>query len=121
MPAGADWCSLCFADLRPPPPEPEPGVAVEEVPIQEVAVEESTQPVAAPLTVPEPPGEQDAPGPSPRVEAMLAELAAEESARTPGVLDRFSSRGMRVAVMIGGTVVLSLVLVLVIWVLGILL
>lgn len=118
---GADWCSLCYADLRPRAEEPAPE-----------PVETPAEPVATPATEVEAPAAEvevpvEAPAPdeptaaASDVDSMLAALAAEESARTPGVLGRFSSRGTRVGVMLLGSLGLALVLLLVIWVLGVLL
>jgi ribosomal protein L40E len=46
LPHGAPWCSLCHADLRPPPPEPE--VAAAEVDA-DVLDPEAALPVPAPV------------------------------------------------------------------------
>jgi cobalamin biosynthesis Mg chelatase CobN len=130
VPVGAAWCSLCFADLRPAPeppaaPDPTPEVSAPDSAAEgSPPVDRSTR-ADADADADAAPGAGTATGtsgePGPSLDAMLAELAAAETARTPAVLGRFSSRGTRVAVMIVGVLVLSLVLVGVIWVLGVLL
>lgn len=50
---GAPWCTLCHADLRPPPPEPQPVAAAPRLP----AVDPLTAPPAA-LGLPTPPGSE---------------------------------------------------------------
>lgn len=57
--AGDPWCTLCWADLRPPPPEPPPAVPTQfvAVPVPAVAVAApatyapSVDPLSAPLAV----------------------------------------------------------------------
>ncbi|MFZ5869356.1 MAG: hypothetical protein ACOYXW_02310, partial [Actinomycetota bacterium] len=88
---GADWCTLCFADLRPEP-------AVEQdrpefLDRREEGEERSSE----------------APSPPPVVDAMLAELAARErpTSRLAGLMGAMSSTGARVAVMLVGTLVVT--------------
>ena len=134
--ASSGWCTLCYADLRPAPPEP---VAPEPATVQpdpaDAAVEQSApaeQPTArrgkhARKVSPQDGGDVTAAAiPSPQVSALadqlLAELAASE-ARNPlgslaGALD---STGKRVALMLGGTVAAICLLLLLMAVIGLLL
>ena len=114
--AGADWCTLCYADLR-PAPEPEPAV-----------------PGPADLTVgvPEDEGVAGQPrrgrharldpaydGAAPTdadpdtglsVDAMLALLAAENDQPLQGLTSRLDTTGSRVVAMVGGFVVVMVVI-----------
>jgi hypothetical protein len=56
-----------------------------------------------------------------KVEAMLAQLAAEPHTEIDGVLARFHTQGARIALMLGGTAVLTLLLFLVLFVVGLVL
>lgn len=119
--AGSDWCTLCYADLR-PAPAPQPVAAA---PV--AAAEPEPVPERVPAGV-DAPGVEDAAPVAPRrgkhakhaarpstaeTEALaaqlLAQLAVEESG-TP--LGRYSSlmdtTGKKVALMVGGAVVVTL-------------
>ncbi|MEZ5115524.1 MAG: hypothetical protein R2737_04570 [Candidatus Nanopelagicales bacterium] len=112
LPAGATWCSLCFADLRSAPqPEPEQQLSPDTEParVPEAAADEARAETA---------GTAAASGADPGVDSLLAELAAQESATTPAFVRHFSSRGTRVLVMILGTVGLAALLFLLLVVLG---
>ena len=130
--AGSDWCTLCYSDLRPAPVLPEP-VARDPEPVAtaaEAATAEPNAPVAsaggkhsrhrpdATSTSPDAP----APPADAEIAAMLAQLAAEQS----GVdLGRFSSRltspGAKFAFIIGGSILATVVVYLVMTLVGVLL
>lgn len=117
-PAGADWCSLCYADLRPavtPEPEqqPEP-VAAEPEPVQLEA-----EPALAELVTAGPPrgkhakrAESGEPGDlgadgaaTVDPDALLAQLAAAESGNPLGSYSRFvDTPAKKVGLMVGGAV-----------------
>jgi hypothetical protein len=127
---GADWCTLCYTDLRPPPEPP----VVEAAPEPELVVE--------PAPVPEQSGEQpavvqgkhtrsataygdaaplDAAGLTAfeaRADEMLAMLAAESSHPMGPLADRLESTSSRVVAGLIGLVVLSTAGLLVMTVLG---
>lgn len=138
----AAWCSLCFLDLRPEPAPEEP--EAEPVPEQpEAEPVATTQPPVAAVEgtaaagsdqagpprgrryrpsapVPAAAASGDAALP-PGVEAMLAQLAAEEGGTkvSLGPLDdAFSTPGRRAGVMAVGALGVTLALFLVMWVLG---
>ncbi len=116
--AGSDWCTLCYADLRPAPPEP---VAPEPAPVQpdpaQAAVEQGApaeQPPARRGKHARKNPASDGGGatavatPTAQVgalaEQMLAELAASEAKNPLGALaGAVDSSGKRVAIMLGGT------------------
>lgn len=123
-PAGAQWCSLCYADLRPSSPvaaQPE-----QEQPVVPEAPQAPTEP-AAPGVRPRGKHARRAPADAatPAVDLdrtaaeMLAQLAASESA---GPIGGFSSLvdspAKKVAVMVGGAVVAMLVLFILMAVVG---
>ena len=135
--SGAEWCSLCLADLRPPPPVPEPlpsplavplAVPAEALPAgAEVApvrrgrhaksdgAEASTGDSTAPA-------HERQPGPDGvSVEAMFALLAAEQSDSLGSWSKKFSTPGAKVALMAGGGATVMVVLLLVFLVVGALL
>ena len=122
MRAGAQWCTLCYTDLRPAPVQPEP---VEREPVEREPVEREL------VTVPESAGtgkharrssaydevggtttvtETSGPDPALGADAMLALLAAETSHPLAGLTGRFESTGSRIGLMAGGVVVVSAVL-----------
>jgi len=115
---GAQWCTLCYADLRPPPVIPRRA--------------ERAEPAERELvTVPPAPGkgkharrgaaaeERTAePDPGLRAEAMLALLAAETGNPLGGLTGRFESTGSRIGLMVGGVVVVAGVLFLLMLVIG---
>ena len=51
----APWCTLCYADLRPKPPEPEPVAAPPPAPVAPPAPDPLTDPLTGPLPGPLPP------------------------------------------------------------------
>lgn len=111
--AGADWCTLCYTDLRaapepPPAPVPLPGTPAPE-PAAAVAPASPRGRHARQAPAYD---ERDAPAdgdhePAPGTDAMLAMLAAESGRPFDGLLDRFDSTGARVGAMVGGVVVVS--------------
>lgn len=127
-PTGAQWCSLCFTDLRAPTAAPEP--------TPEVLTE-------APITSPEEEPAQVAPDARPRgkharrahapandpaadVEAQAAQLLAQLAASESGApLGRYSgfvdTPAKKVGLMVGGAVVAMLVLFVLMAVIGMIL
>ena len=116
--AGSDWCTLCYTDLRPAPPEP---VAPEPAPVQpdpaDAAVEQSA-PAEQPTGRRGKHARKDSsyvggdvtavgtatPQVSALADQLLAELAASEATNPLGALaGAVDSRGKRVALMLGGT------------------
>lgn len=130
VPPTAEWCSLCYADLRPPAPdEPavdEQGAASEPVDEQDAA-SEPVDDVPAPGR----PVEAAVPGPGTpdsgeaavlaRADAMLAELAAQTPPTLSGLPSRLRTKEARLVVMIGGVVVCAVLLFAVMWLAGALL
>ena len=131
----ADWCTLCFADLRVPPvaeAAPEPETAVE------TAVETLVEPVATPEGSAQPAGagrgkharsatSYDDAGPTDAAESaalgasadeMLARLAAESGHRLGPLADRLESTGARAVAAAFGAVLLLVVGLLVMTLLG---
>jgi hypothetical protein len=126
--AGSEWCTLCYADLRPAPQDPQvPDEPAEDVPAGTSAIERvETLPAVLPTSATG--GEADA-APAPRrgkhakhaatastseTEAiaaqLLAQLAAEESSAPLGRLTGLTdSPGKKVGLIIGGSVTLILV------------
>ena len=110
--AGGDWCTLCYADLRPPPPEPPvpvepsapvapPGDREDATPTERPAPRRGKHARATPVSG------ADAVAAAAHVEAvadqLLAELAATETKNPLGPLAAVvDSPGKRVALMIGG-------------------
>jgi hypothetical protein len=131
----AAWCSLCYHDLRPPAPEPDPAPEADLVPVRLDALDAlALQPAAlagAPArrgrhARPEPaagPGlshtaqpsgpEAQLSGLDAVAEAKAAELLAAlkaQSALSPGVgslVGRMGSTGAKVGVMVGGVVLVT--------------
>jgi hypothetical protein len=134
--AGSDWCTLCYADLRPAPePEPEPGQVVEQSaePAEAAAVAGKADPPAAAAPTGGrgkharvvPASEAEAPAPLDPTEAeiladqLIAELAITEGGNPLGSLtEALDSTAKRVGVMIGGTATIIAVLVLLMWGIG---
>jgi len=123
--AGSDWCTLCYADLRPVPPEPpaavEPSKANEDVnPSEQPALRrgkhaKSTSEFGASAVEPVATVEALA-------DQMLAELAASQSTNPLGPLAGVvDSTGKRIGLMIGGTVAAIFVLIVVMAAIGTLL
>jgi hypothetical protein len=134
--AGSDWCTLCYADLRPAPPEPPAAPPVERA--------LATAPVGPAVNgaTPDQPGRRgkharpdpagavggagNTPGASAEAAALadrlLAELAASEAANPLGVLTTvLDTRGKRVAAGASAAGAVTIVLVLLMWVVGALL
>jgi hypothetical protein len=138
--AGSDWCSLCYADLRPAPePEPEPEQEQEQEPVAaaepaaeaRVADGADAPAVAAPKpgrgkhsrVAPSP--EPEAAAPLDRTEAeiladqLIAELAITEGGNRLGTLaNSLDSTGKRLAVILGGAAAGIVVLILLMWGIG---
>jgi hypothetical protein len=128
---GAQWCTLCYADLRPAPARSRRAEPVRVT----VPATPDPAPVAVAMTgrgkharqgatVEESPAE---PGLPPRLsdeealrsaDAMLAMLAAEQTKPLPGLYGRLDSKGARVAVTAGGMALVAVLLFLVMAVLG---
>lgn len=111
----ADWCTLCYTDLRPAPePEPQPEPAVGEAGLPAVAADPKGKHARrAPL--------EDEPAPSPagiskdglNVDAMFALLAAESTAPLGRLSGRLDTKGAQLTLMVGGLVaVVAVMLVL---------
>lgn len=123
VPAGASWCTLCYADLRPAPaaapaPCPEPAAPVP-APVGTPAEGPSGRRGKHARRDPDVAGNQ----PEADVEAvaarLLAELAASESGPALGrYSDLVDSTGKKVAVMAGGTAAAMAVLFLLMVALG---
>jgi hypothetical protein len=114
------WCSLCYADV---PQAFDPLTA----PIDQVLGHVDVEPrVEAPATVPthltvEPaPEVSDPPVEVSDIDVMLSMLAAEHRSMDPatGWADRLGDRSTRVAIMVGGTVVIGAVLFVMLTVFG---
>lgn len=130
---GAPWCTLCYADLRPAPePEREPA---SELPVDESGLASTT------LAEPEPalaasgrsgrhsnvtlggahPLAETATTPA-EVDALAAQMLALLAAESKPALGRFSgqldSTGVKIGVMIGGLLLVTAILFVVISVVG---
>jgi hypothetical protein len=116
----ADWCTLCYADLRAVPPEPVP-VSVP-VPVQ-VLVSAEPVPVSAEPVSPEPVSVSPlSPGlVGVDVEAMFAQLAIESASGLGPLTGRLQSKGSKVVLITAGVSLVCAVLVVVMAVLGVLL
>jgi hypothetical protein len=131
---GSDWCTLCYADLRPAPPVAEPVAALEPEPLT-APVEPVDLPVAETgeaVDVPAAPVGRGkhakrtstaALGAPPEVEAladqMLAELAATRSGdRLSSMVSALDQPGKKIGFIIGGTVGATCVLFIVLTILG---
>ena len=123
--AGSQWCTLCYADLRPPPDPQHPAVvAAAELGVPTGLAPADQAPAALALAdlalagaAPQPvsrgrharrepvPDEAQAEGLERLdVDAMLAQLAAQSPQPMGGLLSRLDSTGARVGLMIGGVV-----------------
>ncbi len=120
--AEQDWCSLCFASVetsfdpltapldqvvgRAEVPEL-PVAPVEPLPAVPVIAEAEPDPVASPIEVSD-------------LDVMFSMLAAEHRRSDPatGIAERLEDRSTRIAVMVGGTVLIGAVMFLVLTVLG---
>jgi hypothetical protein len=133
--ADADWCTLCYADLRPAPqpepepePQPEPGadepepVALAPGPAGDLAAD-------APVDVPPATGKHARrAGPAPEdglegvdVDAMLAQLAIESDSGLGPLAGRLQTKESKAIVIVGGIAVVCVVLFVLMAVLGALL
>jgi hypothetical protein len=136
--AGSEWCTLCYADLR---PKPDPAAAASQLGAPDAGAAEAAQaePVEAPLVdvpapaAPAPRGKHarhaepatEAPVfgtptqvvPDAEIEAiadqMLARLAVERENPLGSLSGIVDSKGKQVALMVGGSVVAMCVLFLV--------
>jgi hypothetical protein len=125
--AGSEWCTLCYADLR-PKPDPIPSVSDEPAPDAVAHVRAEVETVETPVTdVPEPAAAKprgkharhaaDAPvfGQPTQVVAdaeieaiadqMLAQLAGERANPLGSLSGYVDTKGKQVALMVGGGVV----------------
>lgn len=135
--ASSDWCTLCFLDLRPALPAL-PALPAPSAPSASPALESDNVPgsrgrhVRPPATAPAPTATATAtvsgPGPAGEtlteeaVELMLAQLAAEVSGVPLGrVLDQLATPGRKIALMVGGSIALTVVVVLLMAAAGVLL
>ena len=140
-PAGAQWCSLCYADLRPAAPEQRadgqqtgdpagaPSALPPELPAEQKDAAGPGQPPAEPAARPRgkharraAPGDQPSALPTDLEQtaaAMLAQLAASESGsplgRYSGLVD---TSAKKVGLMVGGAVVAMIALFLLMVVAG---
>jgi hypothetical protein len=114
--AGADWCTLCYHDLRPAVVEPEPVVVpVDEPELADVDTEPA--PESGSESAPARTGRHaagpdttsasgNAPGlPDAQIALMLAQLAAEESGPPLGsISSKVATPGAKAVLIIGGSV-----------------
>lgn len=116
--AGAQWCTLCYTDLR-PAPDPAPAPARAE-PLERELVTVPQTPGTGKHARRRPTSEEPTAEPDPalRAEAMLALLAAETGNPLGGLTGRFESTGSRIGLMAGGVVVVAGVLFLLMLVIG---
>lgn len=137
VPAGASWCSLCYADLRPAAVAPAAAAETLVEPLVEpLAAEPPAEPLVTPLAAPAPRGKHArraapaaggaAPATNQDVErtaaALLAQLAAHESGSPLGRWSSLiDSPGKKVGLMVGGAAVAMLVLFIVMTLAGTLL
>jgi hypothetical protein len=132
---GSDWCTLCYADLRPAPPVREPVAALEPEPLTapvepvDLSVAETVEAVDVVPAAPVGRGKHAkrtstaAVGVPAEVETlanqMLAQLAVSESKNPLGPLaSHLDTPGKRVGAMIGGAVVGICLLFIVMTILG---
>ena len=132
---GSDWCTLCYADLRPVPPVVEPVAALEPEPLStpvepvDVPGAETVDAVGVAPAAPVGRGKHAkrastaALGAPPEVEAladqMLAELAATRSNdRLSSMVSALDEPGKKIGFIIGGVIGATCVLFIVLTVLG---
>jgi hypothetical protein len=123
--ADAQWCTLCYAELRPAatsvaPAElvsqlagsVEPGAAAEQpVGLQGPAPrgKHARRASSYEVLIPELAASEE---PALGVDAMLAQLAADSGKPFPGLAGRFDSKAARVGIIAGGIVGVSVVMIL---------
>jgi hypothetical protein len=116
---GADWCTLCYADLRPPPPPPpvadEAGSPVAPASprgkhARRAATDEEA--VAPSLTGVNKDGLS--------VDAMFAILKSESTAPLGALAGRFDNKGAQLTLMVGGLVAIAAVLLVLMFLAGLL-
>jgi hypothetical protein len=136
--AAADWCTLCYADLRPPAEPEQPREP--ELPEEPVATADSTP--ATPEAGPDAPAidsagsrgkharqastqgsdtTDGATGELPAnidVELMLAQLAAETPAPLASLMDRFDTKASRALAICGGVLAVGVVLLVAMTIIG---
>ena len=132
---GSDWCTLCYADLRPAPPVAEPGAALEPEPLTapvepvDLPVTETVEAVDLAAVAPVGRGKHAkrastaALGAPPEVEAladqMLAELAATRSNdRLSAMVSALDEPGKKIGFIIGGVIGATCLLFIVLTILG---
>jgi hypothetical protein len=132
---GSDWCTLCYADLRPAPPVAEPVAAVEPEPLTasvvpvDLPVAETGEAVDVVPVAPVGRGKHAkrtstaARGAPPEVEAladqMLAELAASRSGdRLSSMVSALDEPGKKIGFIIGGVIGATCLLFIVMTILG---
>ncbi|MGZ4595494.1 MAG: hypothetical protein ACXV3V_01095 [Actinomycetes bacterium] len=126
----AEWCTLCYADLRPAPepappaPEPEPVTGESQPHVDVPSALGSRGKHARRVRAHDPADPADPAEPVPAglqdvdVDLMLAQLSAETAVALPGFLDRVESKGARVAIMCGGVAGIAVVLLVLMTVVG---
>jgi hypothetical protein len=128
--AGADWCTLCYQDLRPAPEVPEPAEPVAAYPVDEVeAAGPADADVPDDTAAPAPSGRHARPAaerppglPDAQIARMLERLAAEESDVPLGALSgRVTSPGVKAGLIIGGSIVATVLVYVVMTLVGTLL
>ena len=131
VPADADWCTLCYADLRPvpePEPQPEP-VADEPEPVALEPEPAGDLSADAPVDLPAATGKHARrSGTAPDdglegvdVDAMLAQLAIESDSGLGPLAGRLQTKESKAIVIVGGIAVVCVVLFVLMAVLGALL
>jgi hypothetical protein len=132
---GSDWCTLCYADLRPAPPVAEPVAALEPEPLStpvepvDLPVAETVEAVDLAPAAPLGRGKHAkrastaALGAPPEVEAladqMLAELAVTRSNdRLSSMVSALDEPGKKIGFIIGGVIGATCVLFIVLTTLG---
>jgi hypothetical protein len=132
---GSDWCTLCYADLRPAPPVAEPVTAPEPEPLStqvepvDLPVAETVEAVDLAPAAPVGRGKHAkrastaALGAPPEVEAladqMLAELAATRSGdRLSSMVSALDEPGKKIGFIIGGVIGATCLLFIVMTILG---
>ena len=132
---GSDWCTLCYADLRPAPPVAEPVAPLAPEPLaapvasEDLPVAETVEAVDLAPAAPVGRGKHAkrastaAPGGPPEVEAladqMLAELAATRSNdRLSSMVSALDEPGKKIGFIVGGVIGATCLLFIVMTILG---